>query len=104
MSQVTSSSKIHSVLMPIHKALFEGISHELLRIMRSSQHVVCMELAKEICSELNIDENTENTSGEVIIFNTSIVWCSHTTFSFFHWVLAYCPNDRSRGMAVPRAD
>jgi len=72
MSQATSSSKTRSVLMPIRKALFEGISrpfHELLRIMRSSQHVACMELAKEICSEFNIDENTENTSGEVSLIS-----------------------------------
>ena len=77
MSQATSSSKTRAVLMPIRKALFEGISrpfHELLRIMRSSQQVECMELAKQICSEVNIDEdNTEIasqvTSGKMIIMN-----------------------------------
>ena len=62
MSQATSSSKIRAVLMPIRKALFEGIPrpfHELLRIMRSSQHVECVEFAKRIISEANIDEYTE---------------------------------------------
>ena len=44
--------------------------------MRSSQHVECMELEKQICSEINFDENTEITSGEIegeIILKTA--WC-----------------------------
>jgi len=54
----TSSSKARAILLPIRKALFAGIPrpfHELLSIiMKSSRHPECAELARQICSELNI--------------------------------------------------
>ena len=70
MSQATSSSKTRAVLMPIRKALFEGIPrpfHELLRIMQLSKHVECVELAKRISSEINFkNTEVETTSGKMI--------------------------------------
>ena len=57
LSQPTSSSKARAILLPIPKALFEGIPrpfHEFLKVMQSSRHVECAELARQICSELNI--------------------------------------------------
>jgi len=53
----TMSSKTRAILLPIRKALFEGIPrpfHELLSIMKSSRDPGCAELARQICSELNI--------------------------------------------------
>ena len=55
LSHSTPSSKARAVLLPIRKALFEGIPrpfHEFLTIMQSSRHVECAELARQICSEL----------------------------------------------------
>ena len=57
LSHSTPSSKARAVLLPIRKALFEGIPrpfHEFLTIMQSSRHVECAELARQICTELNI--------------------------------------------------
>ena len=53
----TSSSKARAVLKPIRKALFEEIPrpfHQFLTVMQSSRHTECAELARQICSELNI--------------------------------------------------
>ena len=53
----TSLSKARAILLPIRKALFEGIPrpfHEFLSIMKSSRHPECAELARQICSKLNI--------------------------------------------------
>jgi len=47
----------------------KGISRpfrELLRIMQSSKHAECMELAKQICSEVNTDDNNDCTSSEIM--------------------------------------
>ena len=53
----TSSSKARAILKPIRKALFEEIPrpfHQFLTVMQSSRHTECAELARQICSELNI--------------------------------------------------
>ena len=53
----TSSLKARAILMPIRKALFEGIPrsfYKFLRIMQASKHVGCAALARQICFELNI--------------------------------------------------
>jgi len=57
LSHLTTSSKARAVLVPIRKALFEGIPrpfHELLTIMQSSWHEECAELVRQISFELNI--------------------------------------------------
>jgi len=68
LSHSTSSSKARAILLPIRKALFEGIPrpfHEFLTIIKSSQSIKCAELARQICSELNITTNdTGDTSRE----------------------------------------
>ena len=53
----TSLSKAHALLKPIRKALFEEIPHpfhQFLIIMQSSWNQERAELARQICSELNI--------------------------------------------------
>ena len=73
LSHSTSSSKARAILVPIRKALFEGIPrpfHEFLKVMQSSRHVECTELAKQICSDLNIisTDTEDNTSREFFQF------------------------------------
>ena len=63
----TSSSKARAILKPIRKALFEEIPrpfHQFLTVMQSSQHTECAELARQICSELNIME-TSTTAQDI---------------------------------------
>ena len=63
----TSSSKARAILKPIRKALFEEIPrpfHQFLTVMQSSRHTECAELARQICSELNI-MNTSTTAPNI---------------------------------------
>ena len=65
----TSLSKARAVLLPIRKALFEGICrpfYEFLHVMRLSRHLQCADLARKISSELNLTyaETEENTPRE----------------------------------------
>jgi len=73
----TKSSKARAILLPIRKALFEGIPrpfYEFLSVMQSLQHLnlECAELAGQICAELNLElnANTEDKSREL----NSSVW------------------------------
>jgi len=55
MSQATSWLKVRTLLMPIRKALFAEITDPfciLLRVMQSSQHLACMQLAADIITEM----------------------------------------------------
>jgi len=67
-SHSMSSLKARAILVPIRKALFEGIPrpfHEFLSIMKSSQNKECAELARQICFELNITaSDTEDAARE----------------------------------------
>ena len=78
-SHATSSLKARGVLMPIRKALFEGIPrpfHELLRSMQTSQHVECAALARKICSELNIMTIDPGETCSYAIVSPGLYTCS----------------------------
>jgi len=68
LSHPTSSLKARAILLPIRKALFEGIPrpfHEFLTVMKSSRSIECAKLARQIFSELNITtSDTEDTARE----------------------------------------
>jgi len=64
LSHSTPSSKSRAILLPIRKALFEGIPrpfHEFLTIMQSSRHVEFAKLSRQIFSELNIATSGRET-------------------------------------------